>query len=236
VRDSAAWNTHILNSDNVTIRNVKMLNNRNVLNTDGFDISSSRDVLLEDSFNYCSDDSAVIKSYGENEGRDITVRNNVFLTKKSALKVGTEGEADISDVTFEGNDVIECDRGMTIAMEDGSVYSNIRYIDNRFELVSIDARQRLIDFYIWDRKGGGRIENVLIKDCEADIYWPLPSTIIGYDEESSIKGVTIENFKIAGEVCASLEEANIMIDVMPYWDVRRPHVYDVEIRASEDGQ
>jgi len=227
VRDPAAWNTHPINSDNVTLRNIKMLNNRDVLNTDGFDVSSSRNVTVENCFAYTSDDAVVIKSYGDSETRDVTVRGNVLLPKKSALKVGTETEADIANVTFIDNDVVECDRGMSLYVEDGARVSNVAYINNRFESFYPDARRRLLDFYIWNRKGGGNIENVLIKDCVADTRWPLPSTMIGLDEENAIRGVRFENFTLAGKVCTSLEDADVIVDVYPFEDVRRPHVFDI---------
>jgi len=227
VRDPAAWNTHPINCDNVTLRNIKMLNNRDVLNTDGFDISSSRNVIVENSFAYTSDDAVVIKSYGDNESRDITVRGNILLPKKSALKVGTETEADITNVAFIDNDVVECDRGMSLYVEDGARLSNVSYINNRFESFYPDARRRLLDFYIWNRNGGGNIENVLIKDCVADMKWPRPSTVIGLDAENAVRGVRLENFRLAGKVCTGLKEADILVDVYPYEDVREPHVFDV---------
>lgn len=227
VRDPAAWNTHPINCDNVTLRNIKMLNNRDVLNTDGFDISSSRNVIVENCFAYTSDDAVVIKSYGDKQASDIIVRGNVLLPKKSALKVGTETEADITNVTFIDNDVIECDRGMSLYVEDGSRLANVSYINNRFESYYPDARRRLLDFYIWDRNGGGRIENVLIKDCQADMKWPRSSTMIGLDGQNAIRGVRFENFRLAGKVCTSLEEADIFVEVYPYEDIRLPHVFDV---------
>jgi len=229
VLDSAAWNTTLVNCDNVTLRNIKMINNRDVLNTDGFDICSSRHVVLEDSFNYCSDDAAVVKSFPGIKASDIAVKRNVFLTKKSALKVGTESSADVTDVTFAENDVIECDRGMTLAVEDGATCRRIRYINNRFELPYRDARQRLIDFYIWNRSGGGRIQDVLIKDCRADARWPRSSTLIGYDEKNFISGVRFENYCYAGKTCECLEDADVVVDVLPFWDIRRAHVHDVTL-------
>lgn len=236
VRDPAAWNTHAINCDNVTLRNIKMLNNRDVLNTDGFDISSSRNVTVENCFAYTSDDAVVIKSYGDSEARDITVRGNVLLPRKSALKVGTETEADITNVTFIDNDVVECDRGMSLYVEDGARLSNVSYINNRFESFYPDARRRLLDFYIWNRNGGGSIENVLIKDCQADMKWPRPSTMIGLDGENAIRGVRFENFRLGGKVCTSLEEADILVDVYPYEDVRRPHVFGVTFEPESAGR
>lgn len=225
VRDPAAWCVHPINGDHITIRNVKSVCNRDVLNTDGFDITSCRDTVVENSFQYCSDDGAVIKTAGGKPAERITIRDSVFLTKKSALKIGTETEGDVSDVTFLNNDVIECDRGMTLSMEDGHTIRNTQYIGNRFELVYLDARRRLVDFYTWNRKGGGRIENTLIKDCVADQPWPRPSTLFACS--GPIDGVRFENFTLAGRVCSSLKDADVLVEVLPCNDARRATVYNI---------
>ena len=200
-----------------------------MLNADGVDMSSVRHGLAEDCFIYCADDAVVVKSYGEHKSSDILARRNVILTKKSALKVGTESEADMDDITFIDNEVVESDRGMTLYVEDGVTVRDVRYINNCFEYHIPDARQRLIDFYIWDRRGGGNVINVLVKDCEADMRWPRPSTIAGLDENNEFKGVHFENFRLEGRVAKTLAEADVVVEVYSPQDVRRPHVHDVTV-------
>ena len=138
LRNNRAWNTHIIRSEHVTLRNVKVITDRQVPNADGINPDSSRHILVEDTFFYCGDDAVAIKSTNRN-GRfqdvyDITIRNNVMLTKKSALKVGTETHAaEMKDILFENNQVIESDRGMALYARDGTHMHNIRFIGNRFE-------------------------------------------------------------------------------------------------------
>lgn len=233
-RDPAGQNTHPVNVERFTARNLKVLDNRDVLNADGIDLSSVRTGLVEDCFTYVADDAIVVKSYGKYESRDIVARRNVILTKKSALKVGTETEANITNVTFSDNEVIESDRGMSVYCEDGAVVRGVKYLDNRFESHWPDARQRLVDIYVWNRaNGGGRIEDVLIKDCQADVRWPRPSTLIGYDEKNFISAVRFENYRYAGKVCRTLEDADVVIDVLPFWDVRRAHVHNVTFSGGQ---
>ena len=94
-----------------------------------------------------------------------------------------------------------------------------------FERPVLDARQRLIDFYTHDRNGGGQIRGVLIKDTEVDRRWPRASTIMalcgGFD------GIHFDNFIIAGKVCESLGEADVIVENYPNWDVRKPNVRNV---------
>lgn len=217
LRDPAAWNTHILHSKNVTIKNVKIINDRTVGNTDGINPDSSSNVLIENNFAYCGDDSIAIKTTGNSDlladVNNITVAANILLTRKSALKIGTETLANhIQNVTFIDNDIIECDRGMTIYCKDGAIITNIRYINNRFESCFLNNRQRMLDFYIKKRAGLGQIRNILIKDCRFKTFFPQSSTIAGYDQNHIISDIRFENFYIAGKPCPSAQAAKLQIN------------------------
>jgi hypothetical protein len=230
VRDPAAWCVNLVDCRGATVRNVKGIGQRSVLNGDGFDVCSGRDILIEDSFQYVSDDAAVVKSCKDRPVERVTVRGCVFLSKKSALKVGTEADADISDVMFADNDVIEADRGMTLASEDGHIIRNTRYINNRFEMPYPDARTRLIDFYTWNRNGVSSIENTLVKDCVADVRWPRPSTL--FPASGPINGVHFENFVLEGKVCHNLREADVLVDGLPCSDDRRANVRAITFKPG----
>ena len=214
LRDPPSWNTHILHSEDVILRNIKMLNDIYVSNTDGFDPDASRRVLIENCFAYCGDDNVAVKSTGTlgylQDVFDITIRNNVFLTKKSALKVGTESNADVmKDINFENNDVLEADRGMTLYCYDGASYENIRFINNRFERTHPDRCQCGLHFRIRKRRdwsGSGVLKQILIKDCSFSHAFPNLAQITGLDENHRIE-LTIENLTIEGVPCSSENEA-----------------------------
>ena len=216
LRDPPSWNTHILGCRHVTFRNVKLLNNPDVKNTDGFDPDASSHVLIDGCFAYCGDDAVAVKSAGYDgivrDVEDIVVRRSVLLTRKSALKVGTESLAAVmKDVTFEGNDILLCDRGMALYCRDGATYANIRFVDNRFEASYPDLKRRLIDFSVTRRGGKGRIRDVLIRNCRADRRWPGPSTLRGLDAEHTIATVRFEGFRVAGTPCRTAAEAHVLI-------------------------
>ncbi|MEA4936231.1 MAG: glycosyl hydrolase family 28 protein [Paludibacter sp.] len=170
LRDPAAWNTHIQMSEDVTIRNVKVINDFDVPNTHGFDPDASRNVLIDNCFAYCNDDNVAIKTTNNlnlNQDLDnITIKNCVFLTRKSALKVGTETKAaNMTNIIFKNNDVVVCDRGIVLYCYDGANFSNIQFINNRFEYSYIKGQQRGVHFIIRDRSGRSSVSNVLVKDC-----------------------------------------------------------------------
>jgi len=217
LRDSGSWNTHILCCDRVTIRNIKMINDVTLTNTDGFDPDSSCDVLIEDSFIYAGDDAVAVKTSGRGgllrDLTNITFRNNVVLTQKSALKIGTETMAkNMNNIRFMHNQVIQSDRAMAIYCSDGADISNISFIDNHFEQNYPDNKRRMIHFQISNRKGAGQIRDVLIKNCSFKKQFPQNSTFEGLDGDHKITGVKFENFSIAGRLCRNTGQANLEIE------------------------
>lgn len=216
IRDPGSWNTHILFSEDVILHDIKMLNDIELSNTDGFDPDASKRVLIENCFAYCSDDNVAVKTTGSSDYlqdvEDITVKGCVFLTKKSSLKVGTESRSEkMSNILFEDNDVIESDRGMALYCSDGALYENIRFINNRFEDNHPDAKQCGINFTINKRNSNsqpGQIKGAIVKDCSFAHPFPKSSEILGFDENHRIQ-ITFENLQIAGIKCKTLEEAKI---------------------------
>lgn len=216
LRDAASWNTHIIGSNRVSVSGVKLISDPELANTDGFDPDASSDVAIDNCFVYCGDDGVAIKSTGRDglarDVKNIAVRRSVFLTRKSALKVGTEScTARMGDVTFADNDVVQSDRGMAIYCNDGALYENIRYVGNRFEDCYPDAKQRMIDFSITERKGQGAIRNVLVQNCAFKTPFPKESTLAGLDAAHPIAGVRFENFTIGGKLCRSAADAGIKL-------------------------
>ena len=216
LRDPAAWNTHIHYSDGVTIRDVKLINDASVPNTDGFDPDASTDVTIEHCFAYCSDDNVAVKTTGNlglnRDLRGIVVRGCVFLTRKSSLKVGTETKAArMSDILFEDNDVVECDRALALYCNDGALFEHIVFANNRIERNWPDSQRRPIHFKISERHGKGLIRDVEIRDCSFAVPFPRPAEIAGLDAEHTIDGVTFRNVTIGGRPVRSLEELGARI-------------------------
>jgi polygalacturonase len=211
LRDPACWNTHILLSEDVTIRNVKMLNDRSVPNTDGFDPDASRRVLIENCFAYCSDDNVAIKT--TNNGNllgdvdDILIRNNVFLTKKSALKVGTETKgARMGNIRFLNNYIYEADRGLVLYCYDGALFENIRFEKNDFKWGLDTKNLKAIHFQIRDRSGRGRIKDVFIQDCRFAPTFSSAAEILGLDDNHQIDGVFFRNVWFGKKLLRSMDD------------------------------
>jgi polygalacturonase len=218
-KDPGSWNTQVLLCEDVTIRNVKLLNDIDLSNTDGFDPDATRRMLIEDCFAYCGDDNVAIKTTA-NSGLvgnvdQIIVRNCVFLTKKSALKIGTETRGhEMKNILFENNDVIESDRGIALYVSDGATLSNITYRNNRFERNHPDQQKKAIHVVVNKRKEDsklGEIKDLLIQDCTFENSFPKKS-LVKYEGDGIGISLTIDNLKIAGKRVISPEEANLETD------------------------
>jgi len=211
--DPGSWNTQILHSEDVVIRNVKVLNDIGLSNTDGINPDASKRVHIDNCFAYCGDDNIAVKSTNTmnylQDVEDITISNCVFLTKKSALKVGTESNAgSMRNITFKNNDILECDRGMSLYCYDGATYENIRFINNRFEKNFPDRNQRYFHFRIRKRNENSRagiMKKVLIRDCSFLTAFPNPSSVEGFDPMHNIE-LDIENLTIGGVKCTRENE------------------------------
>lgn len=196
LRNPAAWNTHILGCSDVTVRGVKIVNDPLVHNTDGIDPDSSDNVTVENCFAYCSDDNIAVKSSNNsnilNDVHDITVRNCVFLTRKSSLKVGTETKAEqMYDILFKSNCIVECDRAFALYCNDGADFHDIVFEGNVVENNWPDNQRKAIHFKISRRCGAGRIRNVTIRNCRLLRPFPGKSEIRGLDGEHMVEDVQI---------------------------------------------
>ena len=131
-RDAAAWSIHLLASQDVVVRNVKIINDRATLNTDGVDIDMSADVAIEGSFVYTKDDAVCVKATGNSglagEPRHIVVAHNLVSSRDAALKVGTESEAaEFTDIIFEDDYVFDSSRAMSVVVRDGARYERLTF-------------------------------------------------------------------------------------------------------------
>lgn len=219
LRDAGSWNSHVVASQYVTFKNVKVLSDVSLSNTDGIDPDCSKHVLIENCFFYNGDDNIAIKSSDVIETgipiqntEDIVVKGSVFLTQKSSLKVGTETLAiAMKNITFENNDVIEADRGMALYSYDGAVFDSINYINNRFEKVFSDSKECWFMFEIAPRTTSsnmGSMKNILVKDCQFYSTWPKGSRISGYDATHRIQ-VRFDNNTMNGSVLNTISKMKI---------------------------
>jgi polygalacturonase len=213
LRDSGSWTVHIVDSNNVTVSNVKLINDMNTTNNDGIDPDNSSNVTIDGAFVYTGDDCFAVKTSSNfgvpRDSHTILIKNAVCYDKKSALKVGTETRANLSDISFTDNTVVHADRVIALYMDDGSAMTKISYLNTTSEQVGGDAKRRLIDINISNRRGIGTIGGVTITNYSAEQFGPSKSTIVGMAGHNI--DVTIKNMQVAGQQLSTAEAAKITV-------------------------
>ena len=220
--DPGVWNTHILKSEDVTCENVKVMNeidyapipgnlnniDHDRLSTDGFDLDASKNVLINNCFAYCGDDNIAVKT-SEYAGLlddvdGITVSNCVFLTQKSSLKVGTEtGGAEMKNILFQNNDVLQADRGIALYCYDGAEIESV-WSNNRIEGNYPDAKKSAIFLEIKPRVTGSLIGKASVTISNTTVLNAFPNkSEVRYNNPASPDGTTemivdINNLTIGG--------------------------------------
>lgn len=230
LRDSAAWNTHILGSRNVQVTNVRILNDVTNPNTDGVDVDSSSKVTVDRLFAHTGDDSLVVKATNNSDvlsdPHDITFENSVLLTNKTAMKLGTESRsAQFYGISFTHNTVVTGDRAIGLVARDGATYHDISYDSNDVYNVAHIFSQDLTP-----RSGTtvpGRLSNVTFRDLRVMDYHPTSNNTAdnktvyafhGYDAQHQVTGLTFKDTYVNGRLLTDYATAGryAMISFGPY--------------------
>ncbi|WP_078063083.1 glycoside hydrolase family 28 protein [Solirubrum puertoriconensis] len=116
-QNSPAWTLHPLMSEDITVRNVTVLNPEYGQNTDAIDLESCRNGIVEDCTFDVGDDAICIKSGRDEQGRErnmptenFIIRNTKVYHAHGGFVIGSEmsgGARNIyaSNLTFMGTDV-----------------------------------------------------------------------------------------------------------------------------------
>lgn len=182
--DPSHWTIPIKRTNKVHVDNIKIIGRRG--NSDGVDISSSTNVLVENYFLRTLDDLVVVKSRtGQGETKNIHVRKCVLWNELAhALSIGAEVRENVSNVVFEDCDIIH-DVGRETALRvyhcDDAIISDIT-----FQNIRVEEARRLISVWIgktrWTKtKNRGNIRGVTFKNITA-ISAPIDTTLTGFQD------------------------------------------------------
>jgi hypothetical protein len=131
-RNAAAWSLHVLASRDVRFRNIKVINDRANLNTDGIDLDMSTDITVDRAFIHTKDDAICVKATrnGDLAGDParIAVTNSLVSSRDAGLKIGSETDAErVSDISFEDDFVFESGRAMSVVVRDGATVERVAF-------------------------------------------------------------------------------------------------------------
>ncbi|MCL2595262.1 MAG: glycoside hydrolase family 28 protein [Promicromonosporaceae bacterium] len=109
IRNSPFWTLHCVYSQNVTIRNARIENPADAINTDAIDIDSCSDVLIEGCALDVGDDGVTLKSGSGPDGvrvgiptRNVAVRDCTIYASHGGIAIGSETAGGIENVDVDG--------------------------------------------------------------------------------------------------------------------------------------
>jgi polygalacturonase len=124
--NSPFWTLHPLFCENVTIRGITITNPYDAPNTDGMDIDSCSNVLIENCRVTVGDDGICLKSGSGADGlrsnkptRDVLVRNCTVQNGHGGIVIGSETAGGLFNVTAEDCVFTGTDRGIRIKTRRG---------------------------------------------------------------------------------------------------------------------
>ncbi|MBR8839345.1 MAG: hypothetical protein DSM106950_36420 [Stigonema ocellatum SAG 48.90 = DSM 106950] len=216
IRDSPHWTIVHTRSENVTIRNVKILNHR--INGEGLDISNSRQVRISDSFIYASDDSISVKgcTWWHNNAdqwnaEDVTITDSTLMSafQGFGIRVGDETRApELKNLTFRNIDFYGSGGPMAIINGDRAMISDVRVDNWRVERYIGWVFYFIIDkgMYSVDPQFG-RINNLDIRNINVmEFYGEGGSNVAGHDAAHPITNVLFQNVKLAGKPLINIDQ------------------------------
>jgi len=207
VRDSSYWDTLIYRSDQVTLRNYKVINGRPTTtiynNTDGVDFDESTNGILSNAFLYTGDDAMATKNEeasGTINTKNILHEHIVLYTNSAGCKIGTKTMGQTMDgVVFKDIDVVKAGRALVIDGADTAVVQNTTFEDIRIEAADstlVDVQNNNLPSW---RTAAGKtlIKETFFTDVTSDVRKSI--SLQGASSSVTVSGVHFQNFTEQGK-------------------------------------
>lgn len=225
--NSAEWNTHTRNCNNVVIDGLDIINRADLEWTDGIDIDSTKNATVKNCFIYAGDDCVSIKTVGEWMGNDysdvdkVLIENCLFHSSSTGYKLGGNTAGDhITNVTMRDCDFLNGDRGMQILDSDNSIMTNLLIENCRIDKAQGDQQNLLFCVLIRpedeNTMRNGRIVGATFRNIRAHMDAISGSEVTGYSEKNCARDITFENIVIAGKHITSAEELRLSTNEFAY--------------------
>ena len=200
--DSPFWVNHLLYCDQAIVRNIDVVSHH--INSDGVDVDSSTNVLIENCRFDVGDDGVAIKSGRDQDGwrvnrpsQNIVIRNCEYLGEiGGAMAIGSEMSGGVSDVFVENYRMAKARHALYFKanLDRGGNIERV-FIRN---IVVGDADSLLIftnDYHSY--RGGNypaRFESVTVENVSCDTA-RVGLSIVGH-ERAPVRNVTLDNVRI----------------------------------------
>lgn len=201
----ACWTQVYIESDNVTIRNIKVHTGNLTPNRDGIDIVDCHNVLIEDCDIKSEDDGICFKSGSEYGCKDVVVRNcaidKLNVNAGNCFKLGTDGLGSYMNFEVSGLTLKNAFQNSALVIEsmDGAVIDNINISD-----CEISNSGQAIFMLLADRKRTvpgrkpriGSISNIHFKNINGKGFTQQYPSIITGIKGHNIQNICFENLNL----------------------------------------
>lgn len=223
--DAIGWNTHIIRSDSIFFKNVKIINeippmgwNPHVPqgfwnNTDGINPDASTHVYIDSVFAHCGDDCITLKITNTQPGEQgntehIYVNNSLFMSSTGVLKCGTETLGDhIRNVKFSHIDVMDMKTGFPLKLtpRDRSAIHDIVFENIWFE----QSEGGFLECKIMTPRYPEQPFHPVVKEIELNNlhfeHDSIKAVFISLSDEYNVRNVQFNNIFIKGEKVDSID-------------------------------
>lgn len=195
MKNSAMWNQHYLNCEDVTVNDIKVYNHCNG-NNDGIDIDGCRRFILSNSIIDSDDDGIVLKSTGMAPCDNVVINNCIVSSFANAIKCGTESTGGFRNISIS-NCVVKPSRHTGERI--------IKSTPSGITAISLE----IVDGGVMD---GVTVNNILIEGTECPLYVRLADRGRKHIEEAPLPSVgSMQNIQISnitaygtGNFCSSI--------------------------------
>ena len=219
VRNARNFNVNLHRSDRITLRRVKVITPPASVPeyTDGYQINSCRDTLLEDCFAFCNDDCIAsghyFYSHDDRASRNLVVRGFVgWNHRANGMRLGFYTHYDMGDMTFVNLDIAgPIGPGVLIhPLKDAPEADRYqRYGTVRFVNCGFDLTERMAHGLIF--VDGARLDLLAFSNVTFDHASPGVSVIRGHGADG-IQRLALHEVTIGGEAVKDLAAAGFRIE------------------------
>ena len=203
LKDATTWTLNIEDALNVTIQNVKMVNDFNWIHSDGYDLVSVSHAVVDNCLGITGDDVYNAKS-GPKPLTDIVYSNNVaYSWKGTGTKVGVQAQGTAHNIVFRNIQIVAGQRAVSISHDEGSgSWSDLQFENIHMENIegtSTSGQFLVAPIVIWTMpKGPGPVSGITLSHVTVDESRGFVSQIVGTSPEASISNVTLQDVTIDG--------------------------------------
>ncbi|WP_037327213.1 glycoside hydrolase family 28 protein [Runella zeae] len=193
--DTPSWTLRLGECENVTCKDLTIITNLLIPNSDGIHCTTSRNVMITDCNVQCGDDAIIVTGFGDEEGvhgydpnakpivyqfgnktktaENVVVSNCILQSRSSGIRVGYGGN-NIRNLIFSNISIINSNRGIGVFCRQGNQIENIT-----FSNIHIQCR-------LHTGKWWGRGEPIHVSSLKME----------GAKTQGNIRGIRFFNIKI----------------------------------------